>query len=71
MQNEARRLADRFQPLFDNGLTDVKFFVPSKCSLPELLEEANKIQEVIAAGEIRAVASIDGDCELRAFDAPF
>lgn len=73
MQNEAKRLADRFQPLFDNGLLNVKFFVPhaESCSLPDLLSEANKIQDTIAAGDVCRVESVDGHLERRPFDAPF
>lgn len=73
MQNEARRLAERFQPLFENGLTDVKFFVPNPetCSLQELLAEASEIQDVIAAGKLRVIDSVDADFQRGAFDAPF
>lgn len=73
MKNEIRRLADRFQPLFDNGLTNVKFFVPhaDNCTLSELVLEANKIQDTIAAGDFRVVESIDGNCERKPFDAAF
>jgi hypothetical protein len=73
MQNEARRLAERFQPLFENGLTDVKFFVPhpEACSLQELLAEASDIQDAIAGGKIRVVEGVDAHFERVAFDAPF
>lgn len=73
MHDEADRVAERFQPLFDGGMMDVKFFVPNPeiCSLPEVLEEALKIQEVIANGKVRRVTSIDANFPRTAFDAPF
>ncbi|OXE37214.1 MAG: hypothetical protein CGW95_02825 [Phenylobacterium zucineum] len=73
MQDEAKRVAERFQPLFDNGLLDVKFFVPKPevCSLPEILEEAIKIQETISAGKTRVVETIDRDFQHTSFDASF
>jgi hypothetical protein len=73
MHDEAHRVTERFQPLFDAGMIDVKFFVPKpeECSLSDILGEAAEIQAVIADGKTRRVDSIDGDFPSTAFDAPF
>ena len=74
MQNEVKRISDRFSALFEKeGLTNVKFFVrdADNLNLSEFLVQVTKIQDTIAAGSFRVVTSIDGDCEQRRFDAPF
>ena len=73
MQIEAKRLEERVQPLFDNGMKDIKFFVPNAdaCSLPELLAEASTIQQHLDEGRFRVVDAVDGDTPTTPFDAPF
>ena len=59
MQNEVKRISDRFSALFEKeGLTNVKFFVrdADNLKLSEFLVQVTKIQDTIAAGSFRVAS---------------
>lgn len=74
MNVETQRFHDRFQTLFANeGLENVKFFVRGgeDASFDQLIEDVNRINATIAAGEFELVHEIDSEVETRRFDEPF
>jgi len=70
MSNERERLKARFDNLFQNGLTNIKFMVIGKPDSNALLADVNVMQDTIAANEFSIVETIDKDCETRDFREP-
>jgi hypothetical protein len=74
MSNETKRFADRFSALFESGgLLNAKFFVrrSSDIKMSDFVDDVNKMNDTISAGDFRVVEKIDTSCEVKRFDAAF
>lgn len=75
MKEESQRFRARYDTLFgEGGLSHVYYFVKrdeGSFTLAQFLDEANKIEDTIAAGDVVPVGHIDGNSPRRRFDAPF